>query len=201
MASSSRRKVAIATTGPKVSVDQILDKGSTFRRMVGSKKFGPRSGSSSPPSTHSAPWPIASSTFSLTEIAADSAIKGPIFVSLLKPAPTWNFATLRRRLSIKFSSMSSWMINLSAQTHVWPAFLNFDAIAAFTACSISASSKTINGALPPSSRDKRFTVSLLSFIRSFPTAVDPVKLIFFTAGFMQNSSPTSGVVVLSAMTS
>ena len=42
-------------------------------------------------------------------------------------------------------------MNLSAHTHVCPAFLYFDAIAACTACSISASGKTINGAFPPSS--------------------------------------------------
>lgn len=40
-----------------------------------------------------------------------------------------------------------------AQTQVWPALRNFDASAPSTALSRSASSKTINGALPPSSSD------------------------------------------------
>src|SRR5713101_7061140 len=38
-----------------------------------------------------------------------------------------------------------------AQTQVWPALRYFEAIAPLTAISISASSKTMNGALPPSS--------------------------------------------------
>src|SRR5215467_5754896 len=40
-----------------------------------------------------------------------------------------------------------------AQTQVWPALRYFEAIAPLTAISISASSKTMNGALPPSSID------------------------------------------------
>jgi hypothetical protein len=44
--------------------------------------------------------------------------------------------------------------------------------------------------------DSRFTVWLLCFMSSFPTAVEPVKLIFFTIGLAQNSSPTLGVCSL-----
>ena len=73
-------------------------------------------------------------------------------------------------------------------------------MAAFTATSRSASSKTTNGAFPPSSSDTFFTVSLHSFINSFPTGVDPVKETFFTIGFEHISSPTSLVKSLSAVT-
>src|SRR6516165_683309 len=38
-----------------------------------------------------------------------------------------------------------------AQTQVWPALRYFEAIAPLTAISISASSNTMNGALPPNS--------------------------------------------------
>jgi hypothetical protein len=38
------------------------------------------------------------------------------------------------------------------------------------------------GALPPSSKLSFFNVELLCFINSFPTEVDPVKLIFDTSG-------------------
>src|SRR6266446_2725715 len=46
-----------------------------------------------------------------------------------------------------------------AQTQVWPAFRYFEAIAPLTAISISASSKTMNGALPPNSSDIFFIVA------------------------------------------
>src|SRR3546814_1192717 len=59
-------------------------------------------------------------------------------------------------------------------THVWPAFLNLEVMAPATAASKSASSNTMKGALPPSSSDRRFTVSAQSAIRRLPTAVEPV---------------------------
>ena len=57
--------------------------------------------------------------------------------------------------------------------------------------STSASLNTMNGALPPSSIDVRFTVIELAFINFFPMAVEPVKEIFFTKGFETSSSPIS----------
>jgi len=47
--------------------------------------------------------------------------------------------------------------------------------------------------------DTRFTVSQDCFMRSLPTRVDPVKLIFFIRGFVQNSVPTAGVVSVLAV--
>ncbi len=45
-----------------------------------------------------------------------------------------------------------------AHTQVWPVLRNFEATTSRTAASRSASSKTRNGAWPPSSSDTRFTV-------------------------------------------
>ena len=45
-----------------------------------------------------------------------------------------------------------------AQTQVWPMLRNFETIAPSTAASRSASSNTMNGALPPSSSPTFFTV-------------------------------------------
>ena len=56
-----------------------------------------------------------------------------------------------------------------AHTQVWPAFLYFEAIAPLTAISMSASSKTMNGALPPNSSDSFLTV-LERHARSYPHA-------------------------------
>mmetsp|Transcript_1269 Transcript_1269/g.3773 ORF Transcript_1269/g.3773 Transcript_1269/m.3773 type:complete len:299 (-) Transcript_1269:2263-3159(-) len=79
-------------------------------------------------------------------------------------------------------------MNRCGLTHVCPAFRNFAIIAPETALSISASSKTIKGAFPPSSRDSFFNPARLA--NHFPTLVDPVKLIFFTTSDSVIASPT-----------
>src|SRR5688572_30536512 len=76
-----------------------------------------------------------------------------------------------------------------AHTHVWPALRYFDAIAPFTAASRSASSNTMNGALPPSSSDTFLIVPAHCDISSLPTAVEPVKLSLRTSGLLVNSPP------------
>ena len=68
---------------------------------------------------------------------------------------------------------------------------NFDAIAPVTAASRSASSNTMNGALPPSSSDTRLTVCAACAISSFPTAVEPVNVSLRTVGLSASSAPTS----------
>ena len=80
-----------------------------------------------------------------------------------------------------------------AQTQVWPELRNLHAIAPLTAVSRSASSKTMKGALPPSSKDSFFSVSEDCFINSFPTPVDPVNDTFRTVGLDVRASPTSAV--------
>ena len=55
-------------------------------------------------------------------------------------------------------------------------------MAPLTASSIFASSKTKNGALPPSSMLQRITRSAASLSKTFPTSVDPVKDRFNTRG-------------------
>ena len=59
---------------------------------------------------------------------------------------------------------------------------NFETIAPSTAASRSASSKTMKGALPPSSRPTFFTVEAACRISSLPTSVEPVKPTKRTAG-------------------
>src|SRR6516162_5017334 len=78
-----------------------------------------------------------------------------------------------------------------AHTHIWPALRYFEAIAPLTAISISASSKTMNGALPPSSIEVFFTVAAHCSIKSLPISVEPVKVSFRTVGFDVISPPIS----------
>jgi hypothetical protein len=65
---------------------------------------------------------------------------------------------------------------VGAHAGVWPALWYFEAIAPLTAISISASSKTMNGALPPSSRDNFLAVPAHCCISNLPTSVEPVKV-------------------------
>src|ERR1700751_6314161 len=78
-----------------------------------------------------------------------------------------------------------------AHTQVWPALRYFEAIAPLTAISISASSKTMNGALPPSSIEVFLTVAAHCCISNLPTSVEPVKVSLRTVGFEVSSPPIS----------
>ena len=59
---------------------------------------------------------------------------------------------------------------------------------------MSASSNTINGALPPSSIDVRFTVPAHCSMSSLPTAVEPVNVSLRTIGLPVISAPISRVM-------
>ncbi|MNL17429.1 hypothetical protein D3C87_1385220 [compost metagenome] len=63
------------------------------------------------------------------------------------------------------------------------------AMAPSTAASRSASSKTMNGALPPSSSERRFTVGADCAIRMRPTSVDPVNDSLRTMGLPVSTAP------------
>src|ERR1700730_3126813 len=78
-----------------------------------------------------------------------------------------------------------------AQTQVCPALRYFDAIAPLTAASISASSKTMNGALPPNSSETFLTVPAHCCISNLPISVEPVKVNLRTIGFEVISPPIS----------
>ena len=64
-------------------------------------------------------------------------------------------------------------------------------IAPSTAASTSASSKTRNGALPPSSIETRCSSSADCRTSTFPTSVDPVKLTLRSRSSAISAAPTS----------
>src|SRR5580693_4778805 len=68
----------------------------------------------------------------------------------------------------------------------------FGTMAPSTAASISASSNTTNGALPPSSSPSFFTPTEACLYRILPTSVDPVKPTKRTAGCSHSTSPIGG---------
>ena len=83
---------------------------------------------------------------------------------------------------------------------VWPVLRYLLAIAPATAASRSASSNTMNGALPPSSMVSLFTVPAHCAMSFLPTAVEPVKVTLRTRGLEVSSPPiaaASPVMMLS----
>ncbi len=66
--------------------------------------------------------------------------------------------------------------------------------------STSASSNTMNGALPPSSSDTRFIVGAHAAISDTPTGVEPVNDTLRTVGERQSASPTSRTLVAEQVT-
>src|ERR1700752_2076506 len=76
-----------------------------------------------------------------------------------------------------------------AHTQVWPLLRYLETIAPAAAASRAASSNTMKGALPPSSRPSFFTCSALWRMRARPLSVEPVKVILRTVGFEVISPP------------
>ncbi len=76
-----------------------------------------------------------------------------------------------------------------------PAFLNLEAIQPSTALSTFAESNTINGALPPSSRQTLLIVEADCSNRIFPTAVEPVNERALTSGDWHKVLPTLEVLI------
>src|SRR5688572_19100017 len=78
-----------------------------------------------------------------------------------------------------------------AHTHVWPVLRNFDAITCWIATVRSASSKTMNGAWPPSWSETRLTVRAAFSYSVMPTSVLPVKVSLRTRASAKNASETA----------
>src|SRR5262249_42436275 len=86
-----------------------------------------------------------------------------------------------------------------AHTQVCPVFRYFEARAPSTAASRSASSNTMNGALPPSSIDAFFTVFEHCSRSTLPTWVEPVKVILRTIGLEVISPPIAEELPVSTL--
>ena len=85
--------------------------------------------------------------------------------------------------------MLSWRYNLEPATQLWPLAPKIPAIDPFTALSISASSKTINGDFPPNSKETSAKFSAEFLITCLAVAGPPVKLILWTRGWVVSVLP------------
>ena len=78
-----------------------------------------------------------------------------------------------------------------AAVQSWPVLTKPATTAPCTAASRFASSNTMNGALPPSSRCRRFTVDDACSMIFLPVAVSPVREIMLMSSCRQIATPTS----------
>src|SRR5665647_367692 len=135
-----------------------------------------------PPVSSVAPFLTASRTSAVAFATAFSSISGPIVTPSSVPRPMVNPFTRSVTRRANSSAIDSCTMNRLAAVQAWPMLRNFAAIAPSTALSRSASSKSTNGALPPSSIEVRRMPWADCWISCWPTAVDPVKLSFRRRG-------------------
>ncbi len=102
-------------------------------------------------------------------------MSGPHWVRSSVPGPTCTAAIRATRPSTNASCTGAWTKNRFAAVQAWPPLRIFATIAPSSAASRSASSRTTNGALPPSSIAHLRTRSAAVRRRRRPTAVEPVK--------------------------
>ena len=104
-----------------------------------------------------------------------SSMTGPMLVPSSTPRATFRAANLAVNFWANSSATDSWIKKRLAAVQASPMLRSFACIAPSTALSTSASSKTKNGALPPSSMEVRSTWSAESLISILPIGVEPVK--------------------------
>ena len=120
-------------------------------------------------------------------MAASSSINGPTSVSVLIGSPIFNLTVLETILLTNSSAMLSCSIIRFTAMHTCPALRKDPLTAARTAFSISASSSTTSGSLPPSSRVIFFILVFREI--EIPVSTLPVNEILFTIGLKIISSP------------
>src|SRR5205807_2009377 len=192
-ASCSVSKRNNGATGPKVSSRATSMSRVTSTTTVGSKKVPP-SAWRLPPCTIRAPLPTASARCCSTLASALVSMSGPCSVGPLSPSPTRSCATACTSFFVKASYTPACTRSRFAHTQVWPVLRYLLAMAPATAASRSASSNTMNGALPPCSSESFFTEPAHCAMSLLPSAAEPVKVSLRTSGLEVISPPIASAL-------
>lgn len=155
----------IGTTGPKISPEDTAISEVTPVRIVGVKKQSPAL-DRVPPANTMTPASRASATSASILCTAARLISGPIVVPGSAPSPTTRTATRSASFETRASCTLCCTNIRLVQTQVCPELRNLEAINPSTAASRSASSNTMKGALPPSSRLSRVISAASSSCRA-----------------------------------
>src|SRR5215510_12555057 len=135
-----------------------------------------------PPESSRAPLATASSTREVTRSAAARSTSEPNTGAPSRGSPTDKDLALAAKRSTKRSAIFASTTMRSVDMQICPWLANAPKAAAATAASMSASSRTSNGDLPPSSKSTGFRCSAQILATILPTFEDPVKLTRRTAG-------------------
>ncbi|MBS1256225.1 MAG: hypothetical protein MAG581_02038 [Deltaproteobacteria bacterium] len=115
----------------------------------------------------------------------------PMSMLLSSGSPTLSFAILVLRRLVTFSATLSCTKRREPAQQTCPWLNQIASTRPSMALSRSASSKTINGDLPPSSRVSFLSEFAVCSRISLPISVEPVKAIFFKSGCFTISEPVS----------
>ena len=113
----------------------------------------------------------------------------PMSIALSSGGPTRNVSMRAFSLATKASWMPSWMSSRDPAQQTWPWLNQIASTTPSTALSRSASSKTMKGDLPPSSRVSDLPEPAVASRMRRPTSVEPVKAILSMPGCLTISSP------------
>ena len=120
-----------------------------------------------------------------------ASISGPTLTSSSVPRPTFIAPSFAASFSANSSASRSATWKRLAAVHASPMLRIFAISAPSTAASTSASAKTRNGALPPSSIDVRSSPSADCSTSFLPTGVEPVNVSLRSRGSAMIGAETS----------
>ncbi len=115
----------------------------------------------------------------------------PTSIALSSGAPTRSVSSRAFTLATKASWMPSCTSRRDPAQHTWPWLNQMASTTPSTAELRSASSKTMNGDLPPSSSVSDLPEPAVSSRIRRPTSVEPVKAILSTSGCLTSISPVA----------
>ncbi len=179
----------MVTTGPNTSRFTISASGPGGRTMVGSY-HDPGRLMRAPPVAISAPALRARSTKPDTRSSCSSETSGPMSVSAAAGSPTLSDSTAGTRSLTSLSWMRGPAMTRVAEVQSCPALKKPPILMPSITALRSASSKTMTGALPPSSRCTRLSVDAASRAMILPVAVSPVSETIATPGWRTRAAPT-----------
>ena len=119
------------------------------------------------------------------------ATMAPMSTALSRGSPMRRVSMRARSFRSRAAAMPSWTRMRDPAQHTWPWLNQMASTTPSTTESRSASSKTMNGDLPPSSRLRRLPLPAVAARMMRPTSVDPVKAILSTSGCSTRAAPVA----------
>mmetsp|Transcript_18043 Transcript_18043/g.30311 ORF Transcript_18043/g.30311 Transcript_18043/m.30311 type:complete len:312 (+) Transcript_18043:133-1068(+) len=204
-ASSSAENSRTHSTGPKTSCCQIALSMGTSVNTVGGKKYPPpvevdaRRADTSPSYATAYPAAFAWSTRPLTLLYWPRETSGPIKAhsgsetnGSLKGSPIFKSGSRSKSRFMTFSLILACSNTRDVAEHIWPAFHRIPVMIQSTVALTSASSNTIRGLFPPSSRDTARGPSAAAAIIFCAVGTLPVNDNLSMPGWLLSGPPASG---------